>query len=439
MTGWQAFLIRIVWMILPAVVLPLVLPLQRRSSFLGMPYYKIQRPTVPLVQSTTMKIRVALVGLPNVGKSTLFNALAQQSIAQAANYPFCTIEPNMAQLPVPDRYLPILADMEQQPRKQVHATVEWVDVAGLCRGAYRGEGLGNRFLGTIRDCNAIFHVVRVFLDKDTVHVDGRVDPSADIQAIHLELLMADLEHVERRLARTTCQGVERHALEKVFALLQGGLPARKADLDPASLLAIKSMGLLTLKPVLYCFNVDEVDFTFARTDALEQVDKILQALQEQDDGFDLNHFALVSAKLESHLSLKSTQEQQTFLRELGVEWDETMDLNSDACCFSSNVLPIMVKELLGLSLVYTGPGVPLEKSRTTKAHLIRREQLTADGLAARLHGDIQKGFVQAEIISAPLLIESGSFNKAKSAGLLRGEGRNYVLSADDVVLIKWKP
>ena len=418
----------------------LVLPLQTmiHPTFFGTP---IQRPALPFATCTTMKIRVALVGLPNVGKSTLFNALARQSIAQAANYPFCTIEPNIAQSPVPDRYLSLLATMEQQqqPRNQVYATMEWVDVTGLCRGAYRGEGLGNRFLGTIRDCHAICHVIRVFLDKDTVHVEGRVDPGADIQAIQFELLMADQEHVERRLARTTCQGLERLALEQVYALLQRGLPARNAGLDPASLLSIKSMGLLTLKPVLYCFNVDEVDFTLARDDALEQVQTILRGLQEHDDGFQLNRFALVSAKLESDLAQKSSHEQQVFLRELGVEWDETVDLNSNARWFSSSVLPIMVKDLLGLSLVYTGPGVPLEKSRTTKAHLIRQGHITADDLASRLHGDILKGFLQAEVISAPLLIDCGSFHKARTEGLLRGEGRNYILSEDDVVLIKWKP
>lgn len=415
------------------LILLWVLPLAHsfeRSSFLGTANNWIKRPAV----IATMKIRVALVGLPNVGKSTLFNALARQSIAQAANYPFCTIEPNIAQLPVPDRYLQQLADMEQ-PRKQVFATMEWVDVAGLCRGAHRGEGLGNRFLGTIRDCNAICHVVRLFLDQETVHVDGRVDPIADIQVVHLELLLADLEHVERRLGRTTCQGKERRALENVFASLQKGVPARKVDLDEEAVLSIKSMGLLTLKPVLYCFNVDEVDFTLERSDALEQVHKIRRVFQEQDGSYELNHFALVSAKLESDLSQKSLLEQQAFFGEIGVELDETMGLS----WFSTSVLPVMVKDLLGLSVVYTGPGVPLERSRTTKAHLIRPGQITADGLASRLHADIQKGFIQADIVSAPSLIECGSYSKAKNAGLIRGEGREYTLRPDDVVLIKWKP
>jgi GTP-binding protein YchF len=381
----------------------------------------------------TMKIRIGLVGLPNVGKSSLFNALAQQSIAQAANYPFCTIEPNMARLCVPDTYIGGLAER----RNAVPATMEWVDVAGLCKGAHRGEGLGNRFLGTIRDCNAICHVLRVFDDTDTPgeesvhHVHGVVDPLTDAQVVNLELLMADLDHVQRRLEKTTCRDSEREALETVEQALLQGIPARDVGLDDAAQLAIKSMGLLTLKPVLYCFNVDEVDFTLGRSEALEQAREVIKAIPDHEDSQKNDcMFTLVSAKLEAKLSRKSEEEQLEYLDSLGVSALDDL--------FSHKVLPGKIRELLDLSLVYTGPGVPLERSSTTKAHIFRRGTLTADGLASRLHGDIHKGFIRAEVISAPTLLKYESYAAAKEAGQCRGEGRDYVLDANDVVLVKWK-
>ena len=213
-----------------------------------------------------MRIRVGIVGLPNIGKSSLFNALARKSIAQAENFPFCTIEPNVALIPVPDANLPGLAKMADS-NKVVPAAIEFLDVAGLVAGASRGEGLGNRFLATIRECHAICHLVRYFEDIDIVHVDGRVDPKKDAEAVNLELLLADIAHIERRLEKTNCRGEERETLELLLPDLHRGIPARSMDLPPSGLLAIKSMGLLTLKPVLYVFNVDEVDFLFAKEDA----------------------------------------------------------------------------------------------------------------------------------------------------------------------------
>lgn len=387
-----------------------------------------------------MKIRIGLVGLPNVGKSSLFNAIAQQSIAQSENYPFCTIEPNMAPLAVPDDSLSALASMEQQQqhlRKAVPATMEWVDVAGLCKGASRGEGLGNRFLGTVRDCNAICHVLRLFEDPNTIHVDGRVDPLTDAQVVNLELLLADIDHVQRRLERTTCRGVERDVLEQVLEGLLAGTPARNVGLDEAQEFAIKSMGLLTLKPTLYCFNVDEVDFTLDRAETFSRAKDILQAIPEHEKSKTNEElkFGLVSAKLESELADKSAKEQIEFLASLGVRGtEETIkDL------FSHNVLPRQICNLLGLEMAYTGPGVPLERSSTTKAHMFRSGSLTADGLASRLHGDIHKGFIRAEVVPATTLLEYPTYTAAKEAGVVRGEGRDYVLQGNDVVLIKWKP
>jgi GTP-binding protein YchF len=400
-------------------------------SFCGARVVLAEKKTSP-PHRWSMKIRIGLVGLPNVGKSSLFNALAQQSMAQAANYPFCTIEPNVARLDVPDTYLRALAGH----RNAVPATMEWVDVAGLCKGAHRGEGLGNRFLGTIRDCNAICHVLRVFDDDSSEeivhHVHGVVNPQIDAQVVNLELLLADLEHVQRRLEKTTCRDSERDALETVEQALLQGIPARDVGLDEDAQLAIKSMGLLTLKPVLYCFNVDEVDFTLGRCEALEQAREVLEAVPDREGSQKKNDcmFTLVSAKLEAKLSRKSEEQQLEYLDSLGVSRLDDL--------FSHKVLPGKIRELLDLSIVYTGPGVPLERSGTTKAHLFRRGTLTADDLASRLHGDIHKGFLRAEVISAPTLLEYESYAAAKEAGQCRGEGRDYVLDANDVVLVKWK-
>lgn len=406
-------------------------------SAVVIPYFFVTRAPHSIAHATvqrcqlSMKVRVGILGLPNVGKSTLFNALAQKSIAQAANFPFCTIDPNFALIAIPDKHLEDLGVLAQS-RRVVPATMEWVDVAGLVRGASRGEGLGNRFLGTARECDVICHLIRVFDDAETIHVDGKVDPVADADVINLELMLADLAHAERRLEKTTCIGEERTALEAVAATLQQGMPARAAGLSSSAKFAIKAMGLLTLKPVLYTFNVDEVDLIFGREEALATVRSILRSLEYYDPSQD--RFALVSAKLEAHVCAGSRSEQLERLGELGCEFspgERPLDL------LSYNVLPSEVRSLLGLGVVYTGPGVPHERSRTTRAHLIQQHALTAFGLAGRIHGDIQKGFVCAETVPVLSLLEHESYASAKDAGCVRTEGRDYTVTNGDVVLVKW--
>jgi len=270
------------------------------------------------------------------------------------------------------------------------------------------------------------------------HIEGVVDPVADAQVVNLELLLADLEHVQRRLEKKTCGGLERETLIEVEQKLSLGIPARDAGLHADAQFAIKSMGLLTLKPVLYCFNVDEVDFTLNRAEALEQAQTLLQSILNRPELSEKDLFTIVSARLETELAEKSVNEQLEYLDGLGMNVGSD-DAGSPAQkLLSHHVLPTRIRELLDLDVVYTGPGVPPERSRTTKAHLFRRGALTADDLADRLHGDLQKGFIRAEVVPAPRLLECGSYGAAKTMGQVRGEGRDYVLADQDVILIKWK-
>ena len=381
-----------------------------------------------------MKIRVGIVGLPNVGKSTLFNALAGQSVAQAENFPFCTIDPNVAPVAIPDPYLHRLGKLAGSHRT-VPATIDWIDVAGLARGASRGEGLGNQFLATIRECDAICHVIRAFEDENIVHVEGRVSPNEDAEVINLELLLADLAHVDRRLDRTSRPGEERDALELVKAGLEDGIPARSIGLSDFAKFSIKSMGLLTLKPVMYTFNVDEVDFFFDREDALKNAENIVKSLQYCDPSS--STCAIISANVEAALMASPEEEQLDYLKSLGIE--PTENQSSLAGVLSYHVLPLKVMELLGLSLAFTGPGVPPERSRTTRAHVYPSSKgLTAEALAGKLHGKIQRGFIRAEVVSADELLEHTSYVAAKEDGLVRIEGRDYMMNDKDVILVKWK-
>eukprot|EP00980_Cylindrotheca_fusiformis_P000850 scaffold221_cov120-Cylindrotheca_fusiformis.AAC.11 len=375
-----------------------------------------------------MKLKVGTLGLPNVGKSTFFNALARQSIAQAGNFPFCTIDPNITPLAIPDPYLKDLGVFSKSV-KTVPATMDWLDVAGLAKGAHRGEGLGNRFLGTLRECRALCHMTRIFEDSNVVHVDGVVDPVGDINAISLELLFADMAHVERRLQKDKVPQEERTVLEKVAVGLQQGKPARALELSEDEQFHVRGMGLLTLKPIIHAFNVDECDYVLDRNSTIERIEReVLPKIDFFDPTTDL--WTLISAKVEENIASMSAEEQSDYVLSLGVE-------DFDPALLSCNQMPKLVMELLDLSVVYTGPGVPPERSQTTKAHLISGP-LTADGLAGRIHGDIEKGFIRAEVISASKLLEHDGYVGAKESGDIRAEGRDYELQNHDVVCIKWK-
>ncbi|KAL7472862.1 hypothetical protein ACHAXS_013244 [Conticribra weissflogii] len=391
----------------------------------------------------TMKIKAALVGLPNVGKSTLFNALSQTPhLAPAKNFPFCTIEPNIAPLPIPSPHLFVvdgkpgdepslltaLTKLSKTPNQRP-GTISLVDVAGLVRGSSRGEGLGNRFLATVRECDVVVHVVRSHRDGNVVHVHGKVDEVEDAEVVNLELVLADLSHVERRLEKgASCAGMEREALMKAREGLKGGLPARSIGLTVEEEKSIKSMGLLTLKPVIYAFNVDEVDFTVNRSEASEKIEGYMRQIQYCD--LDKDRCVLVSAKLESELAELSLLEREEYLRDLGVEFD-----GIELCHYT---LPLLLKEQLGLSLVYTGPGVPAERTQTTKMHVVRSSEMSALDFAGKLHKEIRDGFMFAEVTNCFDLIRFESYGAAKEAGVVRMEGRDYMIQDGDVVLMKWK-
>lgn len=346
------------------------------------------------------------------------------------------------------------------------ATIEWIDVAGLAKGAHRGEGLGNRFLAKLRECHALCHLIRCFDDPDiivhnNVGADGgcfqpAADPVSDADTINLELVLADLSQVERRLAKkTSCDDLERETLETIAATcLREGIPARNMIeeelLSDEAIASIKSMGLLTLKPMLYVFNVDEVDFALNRDQTFTHLEKDVMGRIACSGDHDL--FAFVSAKVESEIEqIANEDERIEFLQGIGLLDVEKNDNASTRIqnLMSSYVLPTKIMDLLDLSLVYTGPGVPPERSQTTKAHLLLSSSkpksnknsmpTTPYDLAGRIHQDIQNGFIRAEICSAEDLLQFDSYFAAKEAGgCIRTEGRDYILQPNDVVLIKWR-
>jgi len=364
-----------------------------------------------------MKLQTAIVGLPNVGKSTLFNALTESQGAEAANYPFCTIDSNVGLVRVPDEKLESLAELNSSVKK-VPTALEFVDVAGLIKGASTGEGLGNKFLASIRQCDAIVHVVRCFEDEDVIHVDGSVDPIRDAELINLELAFADLAQVEERLLRIKKEQragkgdpAEGSALEKVKAELENDKPARFAELTDDEEFAIKSLGLLTRKPMIYAANVADSDLA----EGNEMVEKLNEISKSEGA-----KIVIVSAQVEAELVDLDTEDRVEFLESLGVTL-ETCGLRA---------LIREAYDLLELQTYYTsGP----EESRAWTI----RKGWTAPQAAGVIHTDFERGFIRAETISYDDLIECGSEASAKSKGLLRSEGKDYVVQEGDVMLFRF--
>jgi len=367
------------------------------------------------VYQAIFMLKAGIVGLPNVGKSTLFNALVANAKAEAANFPFCTIEPNVGVVSVPDERLEVLAKISNS-EKIVPTRIEFVDIAGLVKGASQGEGLGNQFLANIREVDAIVHVVRCFDNDDIIHVSGSVDPARDIEVINLELALADLGQVEKRVERLRKQAKnskeaaeELVILEKILICLNDGISARKVDLSKEEEELIKNLGLLSRKPIIYAANVSEDDLATGN-DWVESVRQIAQ--QEQAK------VVIVSAQVESELVELSEEERKDFLGSLGVE---------------EGGLKSLIKatyELLGLrTYLTTGP-------QETRAWTII-SGMKAPQAAGVIHSDFERGFIRAETVSYQDLVNSGTMSAAKEKGLVRSEGKEYIVQEGDVLLFRF--
>ncbi|WP_090642497.1 redox-regulated ATPase YchF [Paenibacillus sp. UNC496MF] len=360
-----------------------------------------------------MALKAGIVGLPNVGKSTLFNAITQAG-AESANYPFCTIDPNVGVVEVPDERLDKLTELVV-PNRTVPTAFEFIDIAGIVKGASKGEGLGNKFLAHIREVDAIVHVVRCFQDENITHVSGKVDPIGDINTINLELILADIDSVDRKIERSRKNlkggdkkvALEVETLERVKEALYNDMPARSIELSDEEKLVIRDLHLLTMKPVLYAANVSEGEA--ANSDGNGFVELVREFAKAEGA-----EVVPISAKVESEIAELEGEEQEMFLQELGLTES------------GLNRLIRAAYKLLGLYTYFTA-GVQEVRAWTI------RQGMKAPQAAGVIHTDFERGFIRAEVVSYDDLVAAGSMNAAKERGQLRLEGKEYVVQDGDVM------
>ena len=361
-------------------------------------------------------MKIGIVGLPNIGKSTLFNAITEAG-AECANYPFCTIEPNVGTVTVPDARLDKLAEM-YDPKKVTPTIIEFVDIAGLVKGASKGEGLGNKFLSHIREVDAIAHVVRCFDNSDIVHIDGSIDPIRDIETINLEQIFADLEMVDKRIDKTKKlmkSGDKKYKLEldffeKLKAHMEEGKSARSFDISEDDKLYMKDLFLLTTKPVLYVANISEDDI---ENDDNDFVKKLKEYAKDENSGV-----VVICARIEEEIAQLDKEDRNDFLEGLGLEHSGLENFISESYT------------LLGLISFLTA-GEPEVRAWTIK------NGTKAPEAAGKIHTDIERGFIRAEIVTYDALMECGSYVAAKEKGLVRSEGKEYVMKDGDVTLFRF--